>query len=104
MPVHHSAYSRVEGYPAQVFKPRHAHTFEATVKRMRETSSGFVDGERRAGIRPRYRAQHEGKVGYRTSQASLGAQRGPRERRFRIGHAADGRSKANHVAECGRIA
>src|SRR5580700_6406133 len=40
MPVHHSAYSRVEGYPAQVFKPRHAHTFEATVKRMRETSSG----------------------------------------------------------------
>src|ERR1700730_14771999 len=104
MIVYHSAHSRIEGYPTQVPKPRHTHAFKATVKRMREAFSSFIYGERRVGIWPRYRAKHEGKVGYRTSQASLGAQRRPCERRSRIGHAADGRSKANHVAECSRVA
>jgi hypothetical protein len=57
----------------------------------RSAASSMESG---AGIWPRDRTQHEGQVGHRTPQASLSTQRRPRERRFRIGDASDGRSKA----------
>ena len=84
MPIHHSANARVERHTAQVLKPSHADTFKTAVKRAREAFPRFVDRERRAGIRPCNRAQHERKVSHRPPQASRSTQCRPRERRLRM--------------------
>ena len=99
MSIHNGAHARVEGHSAQVLEPGDAHAFEAAVERAREKLSRFVDGERCTGIGPAIVLSDEGKVGHRTPQASRGAQRRPRERRFRVRYAADGRPEADDIAE-----
>ena len=88
---------------AKVLEPGHADAFKAAVERARENVSRFVDGERGAGIWAGDRAQHVGEVCYRTAETSGSAQRGPREGRFRVWHAAGGGTEADHVAERGGI-
>src|SRR3982750_3439201 len=104
MAIDDGAHTLVERHAAEVFEPGHAHTFEAAIQWAREELSRFVDGERRARIGSRDRAEREGEVGHGTSKASGGAQRGPAERGFRVRHAANRGPKADDVAECGRIA
>jgi hypothetical protein len=100
----HGAHARIERRAAEILEPRHAHAFETAVERPSKTFSRFVDGERRAGIRSRDGAEHEGEIGHGTSKASGRTERGPAECSFRVRHAADGRTETNYVAECGGIA
>ena len=104
MCVDDGADARVERDAVEVFEPRDAHAFEAAVERAREECAGFVDGERRAGIGAGDGAEGEGEIGDGAAEASGGAEGGPAESDFGIGHAADGRTEADDVAEGGGIA
>src|SRR5215212_267240 len=76
--LQHRAHARVHRQAAEVPAPGDPHAAEVAFEGAQEETTRLEDGERAASIRPRYRAQHEGRVFDRAGHGTVHREREPR--------------------------